>query len=237
MGVPTPSTLQCGPLHTRPVPPRGARPDAPLPGEGSRPGKPHRGAALTCRRAGPSRAGPSGLRTAGPLRRPGDGSDRRRHLPSPPSRRCPGRAGRALRRRRTASLGSRDDGVGMGRCYGGAMMGRSSLRFAAQRGGRHVWMVSPPCWDGLSAMLGEAGGRGHHVGEVGLRRRCQGGSRSLSLFHPVSLPHPQPREAQLGHGAPLCPQGRPSAPAAALPCPGEPLRDLERLRARQGGGM
>lgn len=132
----------------------------------------------------------------------------------------------------------------MGRQGGGscgrAMMGRSSRLFVAQRWGRHVWMVRRHVGIIPSAMLGEAGGRGGHVEEVDAEAEVPG--RVPFLFplsphsFPVSLPHPQPREAQLGHRDPLCPQGCPSAPAAALPCPCVSLRDLEFLRAQREAG-
>lgn len=137
-------------------------------------------------------------------------------------------------------LETRDDGEGVGRGYGRAMMGRSSLLFAAQRGGRHVWMVHRHVGMSPSAMLGEAGGRGRHVREVDAEVEVPAGVPFLFQLppcsFPVSHPHPQPREAQLGHGVPLCPQGSPSAPAAALPCPCVSLRDLEPLRAQLGAG-
>lgn len=160
-----------------PVPPS-RRPPAPLPGEGPCPRKAHRGDALTCRRAGPGRAGPrpQGCRRRGrcvapvttptgaaifPPRPPAA-------APAPPAPNCAG-AGPPQHHVMWAGIACmlwlRHDGKV-----------KSSRRGAVW--GPPCWMVLPPCWerrDGEAAMLGRSA----------LRRRCQGESRSFSLFLPV----------------------------------------------------
>lgn len=77
-GSPPPRSPGKGRCPPPPPPPLPILP--PRPAAGRRPAGP-----LTCRRPAPAAAGPgpSGLQAARPPRRPGDGSNRRRHLPFP----------------------------------------------------------------------------------------------------------------------------------------------------------